>query len=206
MSMSDSPATDRERPSSDFVKFRLAAQGDAEGIASLHADSWRRHYRGAYLDSYLDGDVVADRLEVWRDRLAEDEEDRITIVADRLGYLVGFAHLAFDQDPTWGSLLDNLHVVFDQKRHGIGTLLLSAVASELIRSRPSGSLYLWVLDQNEPAQAFYTARGGVLVESELRGPFPGGGQAIGHRYAWSDPSRLVSNAHGANHGAANDGG
>jgi hypothetical protein len=28
---------------------------------NLHADSWRRHYRGAYADAFLDGDVLADR-------------------------------------------------------------------------------------------------------------------------------------------------
>ncbi len=26
------------------------------------------------------------------------------------GGLIGFAHTAFDEDPTWGALLDNLHV------------------------------------------------------------------------------------------------
>jgi hypothetical protein len=50
---------------------------------------------------------------------------------------------------------------------------------------------LWVLDQNRAAQYFYGARGGIRVESELRGPFPGGGQAMGHRYFWPDASLLV---------------
>ena len=52
-----------------MVRYREATEHDAGAIAALHADSWRRHYRGAYLDSYLDGDVVADRLEVWSSRL-----------------------------------------------------------------------------------------------------------------------------------------
>jgi len=189
--MPDSEALDPSSVNSELVSCRFAAEDDAEAIAALHAHSWQRHYRGAYLDSYLDGDVIADRIEVWRQRLNEPVEQRITIVADQKGALVGFAHLVFDQDPTWGSLLDNLHVLVDQKRQGIGTLLLSAVAAELLRSRPSGSLYLWVLDQNEPAQLFYDARGGVRVGSEPRGPFPGGGRAMGHRYAWSDPSLLI---------------
>jgi hypothetical protein len=30
------------------LQFRLADSADAEAIAALHADSWRRHYRGAY--------------------------------------------------------------------------------------------------------------------------------------------------------------
>jgi hypothetical protein len=45
--------------------FRAARPDDAEKVALLHADSWRRHYRGAYADSFLDSDVVADRRSVW---------------------------------------------------------------------------------------------------------------------------------------------
>lgn len=51
-------------------RLRMAGPDDAERVALLHADSWRRHYRGAYSDSFLDGDVVADRLSVWSVRLA----------------------------------------------------------------------------------------------------------------------------------------
>src|SRR5580658_5429744 len=30
------------------LSYRTAHAGDAQAIAGLHADSWRRHYRGAY--------------------------------------------------------------------------------------------------------------------------------------------------------------
>jgi len=40
------------------VGFRPARASDSEAIAALHADSWRRHYRGAYSDAFLDGDVA----------------------------------------------------------------------------------------------------------------------------------------------------
>jgi len=38
------------------MRFRLADVADAEQVGLLHADSWRRHYRGAYADSFLDGE------------------------------------------------------------------------------------------------------------------------------------------------------
>lgn len=50
------------------LRLRLANPSDAETIAALHADSWRRHYRGAYSDAFLDGDVISDRLAVWADQ------------------------------------------------------------------------------------------------------------------------------------------
>ena len=173
------------------LQYFDATDCDADAIALLHADSWRRHYRGAYLDSYLDGDVVADRQEVWRSRLAEPSSSHFTLVARHGDEVLGFAHTIVDEDPTWGSLLENLHVRSEQKRTGIGSHLLSATAQKLLQLRPVGSLHLWVLDQNTSAQAFYDARGGSRVETQLRGPFPGGGRALGHRYHWSDPTRLV---------------
>ena len=181
---------DQHRPA-PVVKYRDATERDAGDIAALHADSWRRHYRGAFLDSYLDGDVVADRLEVWASRLAPPRLDQCTVVADGDGEALGFAHIAFDHDPKWGAFLDNLHVRSDLKGLGIGTHLLSRAALGLLQHRPAGSIYLWVLDQNKAARSFYDARGGTRVESAVRGPFPGGGRAMGHRYVWQDASLLV---------------
>ena len=51
------------------VSFRAAGRDDARAVAELHADSWRRHYRAAYSDAFLDGDVVGYLLPLWTDRL-----------------------------------------------------------------------------------------------------------------------------------------
>jgi ribosomal protein S18 acetylase RimI-like enzyme len=174
------------------VTYREALEMDAGGIAALHADSWRRHYRGAYLDSYLDGDVLPERLAVWSGRLAGPPPgSQYTSVAEEQSAIVGFVHVVFDHDSTWGALLDNLHVRSEFKGNGIGTNLMSRAALGLLRHRPTGSIHLWVLDQNQAAQSFYDARGGIRVESQVRGPFPGGGRALGHRYFWPDASLLV---------------
>lgn len=173
------------------VQYREATADDAAAIAGLHADSWRRHYRGAFLDSYLDGDVVADRMAEWTGRLSRAALDRYTLVADLDGGVVGFAHTILDADPVWGAFLDNLHVRHDLKRLGIGARLLAGTAQAVSRRRPSSGLYLWVLEQNTAAQAFYHSQGGRRVERELAGPFPGGGHAFSFRYAWPDTSGLI---------------
>ena len=172
------------------MEIRQAGPHDAEAIAALHADSWRRHYRGAYLGSYLDGEVLADRQAVWRDRLAYGAH-RHTLVAEHEDAVVGFAHLILDDDQRWGALLENIHVAADLKRQRVGSRLMSEMATVLQQRRPSSAMYLWVLEQNTAAQAFYLARGGVIVERGLRGPFPGGGTAVGLRVSWPDPAVLA---------------
>jgi hypothetical protein len=34
------------------MHYRSATERDIESIAALHAESWRRNYRGAYLDAF----------------------------------------------------------------------------------------------------------------------------------------------------------
>jgi len=172
------------------MRYRDATARDIEAVATLHADSWRRHYRGAFADSFLDGDVFADRRAVWGDRLTEPGPDRSTVVAEDDGVVVGFVHTVFDEDPTWGALLDNLHVTHGLKGRGVGRRLMGRSAVAVVARTPSTGLYLWVLEQNTAAQGFYGALGGTAVERGFSQP-PGGGRPARLRYAWPDPSVLV---------------
>lgn len=170
--------------------FRSARADDAEQIAILHADSWRRHYRGAFADSFLDGDVVADRRSVWTARFAAPA-DVDTILAEQDGRLMGFVHVVFDDDRRWGSLVDNLHVLYNRRRTGVGTQLLARAARAVTDQATGNAMYLWVLQQNTAAQEFYRASGATCVETEAVPP-PGGdptrlnGTPRGLRMAWPD--------------------
>ncbi len=104
--------------------------------------------------------------------------------------LVGFVHTILDADPTYGALLDNLHVAHDRQRLGVGSELMARAADFVIRAAPGGALHLWVLEHNRHAQAFYERLDGVCVGREPS-EAPGGGSIIGLRYLWTDPSVLL---------------
>jgi ribosomal protein S18 acetylase RimI-like enzyme len=171
------------------MHYRDATAADVDAIARLHAESWRRHYRGAYSDAFLDGDVFADRLAVWTERFELPHPNNVTIVAEHDGVIVGLAHTILEDDPEWGALLDNLHVTAGLKRSGIGSRLMSESARVVIERTPGSGLYLWVLENNSAAQAFYEALGGEYAGRKESEP-PGGGMIVGLRYAWPDPSAL----------------
>lgn len=183
-------------PGPSPVTIRSANAADANAIADIHTASWRRHYRGAYSDDFLDGDITTDRRAVWNHRLIDSNNSR-TIVADDGSGLVGFVHVVLDEDPAWGSLVDNLHVVFGRQRSGLGTTLLRSAAKAAVTDATSRRLYLWVLQQNTAAQAFYRARGGSPVEAAPVTP-PGGipsrlsGTPDKLRFAWPDVRALAS--------------
>ena len=172
------------------MEYRQAIPSDTASIASLHADSWRRNYRGAFSDAFLDGEVAADRLAVWTDRLDSPGPDHHTVVADDEGIIAGFVHTNLGEDPTWGALVDNLHVCHDRKRSGVDTQLMARSAAAVLARTPGTGLYLWVLEGNLSAQAFYAARGGTCVGREPS-EAPGGGTIVGLRYVWPDPSVLL---------------
>ena len=195
-----------------LTRLRVAGTDDVETVATLHADSWRRFYRGAYADSFLDGDVVADRRAVWSARLAatpaqpagvaatpaepaEPAGSRTLLAEDEAGP-VGFVHVIFDADERWGSLVDNLHVTHSRRRGGIGTTLLTRAAAAAAEYATNPSLYLWVLEQNTEAQRFYASLGGTPVET-ADVPAPGGvpgrlnGSPRGLRVVWPDAALLA---------------
>jgi GNAT superfamily N-acetyltransferase len=172
------------------MEWREATAQDVDDIARLHAESWRRHYRGAYSDAFLDGEVVADRMAVWRERLIQPEPDCYTLIARQDGALAGFAHTILNDDPTWGALLDNLHVRHDLKGHGLGSRLMARTAKVVLERTTPPALYLWVLERNTAAQAFYQARGGTRVGRNVSDA-PGGGTIAALRYVWPDPAALL---------------
>lgn len=184
------PASPRGSP----IAFRTATSGDATAVAALHADSWRRHYRGSYPDEFLDGPVEDDRRRVWQARLADPDADSVTIVAAAAAAMVGFVHVVLDDDPVWGALVDNLHVRHDHQGTGTGTALLGAAAAVVVDRRPSSGLFLWVLERNIDAQAFYSARGATF-EGTRTATSPGGGEAlVARRCVWPDPRVLTGRA------------
>jgi GNAT superfamily N-acetyltransferase len=165
------------------MRFREATRLDATAIAALHAESWRAHYRGAYRDEYLDGEVVEDRLRVWKERLSRPVLNQFVVLAFEGDDLIGFACVYGRHDETWGSLLDNIHVRPEHQRLGVGTGLMAEVAAWCRANYADCGLYLWVLEQNRRAQRFYQRLGASDHGGEISEP-PGGGQIHGRRCAW----------------------
>ncbi|TAJ79360.1 MAG: GNAT family N-acetyltransferase [Gallionellaceae bacterium] len=170
--------------------IRVATPSDAPAIAALHAASWRIAYRGALSDEYLAGDIVSERNSVWAERFRSPPHTQHVAVAEVDNQLVGFACAYAGNDPRWGALLDNIHVTHALQRQGIGTQLMSSVASWCAKHHSHQGLFLWVLQSNAPAQHFYENLGAVNAGSDIWLP-PGGGTVPRFRYAWQNVKLLL---------------
>jgi GNAT superfamily N-acetyltransferase len=175
------------------MNVREAVVDDIESIARLHAESWRVAYRGMYSDEFLDGDVFRDRQAVWQQRLTAPVAGQHTVVAVENNTIVGFACAFGEEDPRWGTLLDNIHVDPHRKRRGVGTQLIGDVAAWADRAHPQSGFYLWVLEGNAPARRFYERLGARNAEQTTSEP-PGGGTVSSLRYTWPAPRILLDAA------------
>ena len=166
-----------------------ARLSDAVEIAALHAQSWREHYRGEFEDAYLDGNLVAERTEVWRARLTRPAPNQCVFVARSEAGLEGFVCVYGDHDPAWGSLVDNLHVVTTRHRRGTGRALMRAAGEWLARRFPDPPVHLLVLESNARARGFYEAIGGRCAQTSAM-ETNGGALVRSCHYVWDRAEAL----------------
>lgn len=174
-----------------MATLRDATERDSAAIARLHADSWRSAYRGILSDEYLDDRAHSERAALWQARFSEKaNRPFFAILAEVDGQLAGFACVFVNEDPVFGSFLDNLHVTPERTGQGIGRLLLNDAARRLLADVVGRGLYLWVIEQNTRARQFYAGAGANEVETALL-PMPDGGRHTEVRCYWPDPARLL---------------
>ena len=172
------------------IIIRPIAATDAATVARLHAASWRSAYRGMLRDEYLDTDVAVDRLQAWTSRLGDAVASQFGFIAESAGDAIGFVFMLGGEDATWGTLIDNLHVLPGHKGRGIGRRLLEAAADETARRYPGTRVHLFVFEKNLDARRFYAGVGGREVERTTV-EAPGGGIQVRWRVAWDDAAHLL---------------
>ena len=147
------------------MEYRQADLRDLEAIANLHAKSWQETYIGILSDEYLDKDVLQDRLDVWRERLAYKNANQTVLLVEEANNLLGFICLK-EEASAETILLDNLHVDSSYKGKGLGRQLIDRALSRL-GDLKGQSLYLEVLAKNENAIRFYEKLEGKRIKTNI---------------------------------------
>ncbi|OFW67259.1 MAG: hypothetical protein A2Z12_05975 [Actinobacteria bacterium RBG_16_68_21] len=151
--------------------IRPATPADVAAVARVQVASWEAVYRGLMPDAVIDSFAVESRTEQWTRFLAAERADRIALVADHDGEVVGMASLGASRDPSHDPVavgeLQAIYVAPDHWDHGHGRDLMDAAITWL-RSRGFTEAFLWVLTGNTRARRFYEAAGwqpdGIRIE------------------------------------------
>ena len=170
--------------------IRPINSNDIAAVAAVHAASWRSAYRGILRDDFLDGDLDADRVSLWKKRLSPLPQEHFGYLAFEAEQPIGFAFAFSAHDLVWGTLVDNLHVLPHVKGCGLGRRLLAELCAHAHAAHPAAGLFLWVYEQNTAARAFYERFGSEPVERAVIDA-PGGGEVAAWRYAWPSANRAL---------------
>jgi ribosomal protein S18 acetylase RimI-like enzyme len=144
------------------ITVRHAEAADAAALAAVHVDGWRAAYRGLVPDELLDSIAVGRRESGWRERLADQADPSVTLVAELGGAVAGFCSViapARDDDAEVGTAeIAAIYIDPARWRTGVGSALLGAALGDLERDGWQ-RVTLWVLAGNHPALAFYARFG-----------------------------------------------
>jgi len=138
-----------------MLEIRRAGETDNFGeISRIYALSWKTAYRGMIPDDYLD-EISETR---WSPVLRRDAK-RLLLAAEN-ARVVGAATYDAARDPKMSGCgeIISLYLLPSHYRKGIGTELFAAVVNAL-REAGFACIYLWVLEDNAPARAFYEKNG-----------------------------------------------
>ena len=173
-----------------MIELRPAQFSDYAAIAKLHIENWRNTYRGILSDHYLDYEVEQDRLNTWYERLLSPKENQHVTLCTSDNEVVGFCCLYLDDDPVFGSMIDNLHVQSSLRKSGIGKLLIKDSAQKIDELAEKKKMYLWVYELNTNARLAYERLGGINYET-VEKTTEDGRVAKLCRIVWNDVSKLV---------------
>ncbi|MDH2432357.1 GNAT family N-acetyltransferase [Pokkaliibacter sp. MBI-7] len=170
--------------------YRQAHSEDAEAIAKLHTLSWQTSLRGILPDAFLDQQVPNIHKNRWLEVLAGrpadyQGKDDFLCLAEEHGELIGFVYCRKPEEPSWGTLLDNMHVQPELKGRGLGRQLAQRGARWSLEEAGSKSMHLWVFEANKTAVNAYLRWGGERVERELE-EVAGNIHAWVYRFYWED--------------------
>lgn len=136
----------------DGLTLREATVDDVEAGARLHQACWREAYA-----PYVDGDLLEARLEnvaSWEDAWRSQIESGLPrLLAVRGDELVGFAVAGPNREPELP--MQELYALYVRRSwwgSGVGQALLDEAIG-------NSACSLWVLEDNQRAQAFYARNG-----------------------------------------------
>ena len=147
---------------------KLCKGDDLFSVSRVYEESWRAAYRGSLPQGYLDCLPTGK----WVPYLEQAGRESLLLRDGEI--IVGTASCCasrFPELPGWGEIV-SIYLLPEYWGKGYGKLLFSAVVEQL-EAMGCRDIFLWVLEGNQRARAFYERMGfhhsGTYVEDEIGG-------------------------------------
>lgn len=151
------------------IDVRKAKVGDEIRMAAIQIAAWRRAYSGIMSPALLDALDINQKTAMWRNALERAGKGSYR-VAEVNGRVEGFAVFgpARDKDLNGSESAEIVSINIDPDKwgFGLGRSLLNSMI-ERLSTDGFGSIYLWVVEQNERAMRLYQ-RNGFIREGRIK--------------------------------------
>lgn len=141
-----------------MATFRAAEAADAGLISHIYATSWRKAYRGLIAQDYLDrlpDEYWVPSVSAW---LSSGRFSGALIYEGKQPVGCCIYGRGRDEDHSgWGEIV-SLYLLPEHTRKGLGAQLLEHCLA-LLRQEGYTRFYLWAIEGNGSADAFYTKHG-----------------------------------------------
>jgi ribosomal protein S18 acetylase RimI-like enzyme len=139
-------------------RFRLrpATIDDAEALGVLHVQVWRDTYADCMRSAFLESLDVRKWISDWVQLLSSDDYRKTIVALDAQSgdVMIGFASAGPSRDADLCATSELYVLNTDARCHGSG--VAGRLLESVLLNRPAS---LWVVEQNERAQAFYRKHG-----------------------------------------------
>ena len=145
------------------MNIREANKNDAYGIANVHVKAWEVGYAEIMTKEYLESLSIEQKTKMWSKSLSEKGLG-INLVIEENKKIIGFFVFgpARDKDlsnDNFGELVA-LNILPSNWGKGLGSMAIKYIL-KISKGRKWSVVYLWVLENNMRARAFYEAHGFV---------------------------------------------
>jgi ribosomal protein S18 acetylase RimI-like enzyme len=178
----------------DVMQIREATPDDAHALGSMHVASWRETYAGILPETMLSSLSVDARAAAWAKIMQEPATAGSTVVylAEYRGTIVGFGSCGAQRTDSlrvkgYDGEVSAIYVLREFQKRKIGTHLVRAMSSDLIR-RGFNAAALWVLRDNLRATRFYERYAGQVIAE--REDVRDGVVLVELAYGWPDLKEL----------------
>ena len=132
------------------MKIVKISEANIQEAGRIHAESWRESHKGFCTDAFIARHTTETQTEYIRSEIAKGKHFCLLIDQKPVGIV-----------SLQGSLIENFYILPTEQRKGYGTILLKHILPQC-----DGIPSLWVLSNNERADAFYRKHG--FIESGKR--------------------------------------
>ncbi|MED1114032.1 GNAT family N-acetyltransferase [Bacillus paramycoides] len=145
------------------MQIRKATIHDAEGIAKVHVDSWRKTYKGIIPDDFLKNLSYEQRTKLWIQNIAR-EDNYVVVVENPEKEIIAFADCSKRETNTVpnSSDLTSIYLLEEYQGKGIGKELLKQLFLQF-KHLGYQKIFVEVLEDNK-TRYFYEHYGAKLCK------------------------------------------